>query len=478
MTNDITELLDISDDDSEVIDFHTDSNIKYVTVKKKPKEQYCPCCHSKLYSKGIFKRHPNNQVLQDGYMLDLTLLGRRWKCSNPDCNYTASDEFPFLESRKRTTKIIPILIIKELKDLNKSCAQVAREFHVSDTYVHQIFMQYVDMPRKKLTQIISIDEVFLNISEECKYALVIMDFVTGDILDVLPSRREKYTSSYFLSIPMAERDAVQFQISDMYNPYIKYTNRYFRNAKPICDSFHVLQWLLVLIGRYINDVKKRYQERDRKALEAKNQNSNKFIEKEADSDEVFILKKAKWVLLENQDNVTYIGPHYVYKLGRTVDTYQWEDLFLNLDSNFRRIKFLKDVYETFNNEYINDPDKAAARLDELIDMYQRCDLSIFRSFANLLKSYREPIINSFVYITAEEVEQSRKSIRRLSNGPIESYNNKPSGFRSDSHGLSNFSFVRNRLLWSAREDAAILAVPKSASEVHNYTGIKRGSYNK
>lgn len=44
--------------------------------------------------------------------------------------------------------------------------------------------------------------------------------------------------------------------------------------------------------------------------------------------------------------------------------------------------------------------------------------------------------------------------------------------------IDDFEFTRNRILWSYRKDAPILAVPKSAAEVHNYTGKKRGAYKK
>ncbi len=60
----------------------------------------------------------------------------------------------------------------------------------------------------------------------------------------------------------------------MYDPYVNYTNQYFSNAKIITDSFHVLQWLLHLINNYINEVKKRYQAKDRKRLEDKNHDNN------------------------------------------------------------------------------------------------------------------------------------------------------------------------------------------------------------
>ena len=68
-------------------------------------------------------------------------------------------------------------------------------------------------------------------------------------------------------------------------------------------------------------------------------------------------------------------------------------------------------------------------------------------------------------------------LRRLSNGPMESFNNIPSALRRQSHGIRNFEFARNRILWAIRDDAPINIVPLSDSEIHK-TEKKRGPYKK
>ena len=95
-----------------------------------------------------------------------------------------------------------------------------------------------------------------------------------------------------------------------------------------------------------------------------------------------------------------------------------------------------------------------------------------------VSKYHDSIVNSFRYVTASESGRYANKLRRLSNGPMESFNNIPSGYRTQSHGIDDFEFTRNRILRSYRKDAPILAVPKSAAEVHNYTGKKRGAYKK
>ena len=470
----ISQFFDIADENSTIIDMRIEGGTKFIVLEKNlDHNRLCPLCGHKLHSKGKFTRHPNNQILQDGYTLDLTLIGRRWKCTNPECSHTCSDQFDFVEKRKRNTQIIIYLILFELKDIQLSCRQVARRFNVSDTYVHQQFMRYINIPRKKLTKYICIDEVYLNTAPDCKYAMVIMDFITGDVLDIIRSRRKTVTESYFLSIPREERAQVEFLCCDMYQPYINYTSGFLWNAQPCIDSFHVLKWLLNLINNYIITVRKRYQKRDRELLKEKNLKSNKDYKTMEESREVYILRKASWVLLRNPSNWFYVEPRYNTKLRRYMDTYDWEREFLALDENFTAIRNLKDLYEEFNENFVNDLDGAAKRLDELIEIYSQSNIYIFRQFADLLKKFHDPIVNSFTYAKSEEIPEA--ALRRLSNGPLESFNNIPSALRSQSHGISNFEFARNRMLWTIREDAAIRFHPRSDEEIHT-TGKKRGPY--
>lgn len=480
VNNYITEILDLADEESEVIDCHTEGSTKFVTIQKIIKVMICPVCGYRLHSKGKKIRKPKHTVLQDGYVLDLTVIGRKWVCSNPDCNYTHLDQFKFIEPNKKTTKIMPIMILRDMKDIHLSCRQVAKRFNVSDTYVHDVFTQYVSLPRKPLTEMISIDEVYLNVDYDQKYAVVIMDFASGDILDIVESRRKEYMQDYWLSIPKDERDGVKHLISDMYNSYINYVGTYFVNSDSIVDSFHVLKWLLTLINHYISGVKKKYQERDRKVLEERNYKNNRDFETQKTSREVYILNHARWVLLMSGENITYKGRHYNKFLNQYLDTYDWQNMFLALDSKFKRIRDLKDLYEDFNGGYINDPIGAQARMDELIEIYSTCEISIFRQFSSLLTRYYDSIINSFNYTHSAEDNKYQDTLRRLSNGPMESFNNLPSSYRSQSHGIANFEFTRNRILWAYRDDAGILGTPKTLKEVHeeNKTNKKRGSYNK
>ena len=64
--------------------------------------------------------------------------------------------------------------------------------------------------------LLSVDEVCLDLDPNCRYALVIQDFFTGNPIDLLSSRRTNDTEPYFMAIPLAERASVKYLISDMY----------------------------------------------------------------------------------------------------------------------------------------------------------------------------------------------------------------------------------------------------------------------
>lgn len=46
-----------------------------------------------------------------------------------------------------------------------------------------------------------------------------------------------------MSIPLEERAMAKYLISDMYNSYINWVNRYFPNAFSVVDPVHVIQWI-------------------------------------------------------------------------------------------------------------------------------------------------------------------------------------------------------------------------------------------
>ena len=220
--NSITDLLDLEDTDITITDIQIQGQTKTLFLESKPVAHYCPSCGYKMHSRGIKQRKINHPILQDNYRLILILKQRRWRCTNPDCRYDTSETFKFVNRNRRTTNATDMLIVSAYQNLAESSVSISKRFHVSDTYAHDVFDRYVKLDRLPLTDAISVDEVFLDMDNDCKYALVIQDFHTGDPIDLLRSRRTNVTEPYFAALPMEERAAVKYLISDMYNQYITY----------------------------------------------------------------------------------------------------------------------------------------------------------------------------------------------------------------------------------------------------------------
>ena len=118
------------------------------------------------------------------------------------------------------------------------------------------------MKRPPLGEILSIDEIHLKNDRNIKYALVIHDFITGEPIDIISSRRQIVTEQYFASIDISERIKVKYLITDMCKPLVNYAGKYFPKAKVVVDSLNVVHWILNEIQKYIRTVTKQYLKRD------------------------------------------------------------------------------------------------------------------------------------------------------------------------------------------------------------------------
>lgn len=466
MNNDIMKFLNIEDKDIAITRILTNGNVKEIHLEKILKIEHCPACSSRMHSKGKYIRKINHPILQDGYQLKLIVTQRKWRCTNPQCNLYFNDQFNFISKYKQSSNITPYMILSEMKNIHITTSDVAKRYNISDTAVHYTFLQYLDIKRLPLPEILSIDEVFLDIDYKHRYALVIIDFNTLEIVDILPNRWEETTNAYFLSIPLEERKNVKYLICDMYNPYINYTKRYFPNSIAIVDSFHVVAWILKKINNYINDIKKKFQIRDRKLFEESCKKNNRPIDFKnlPASKEVYLLNNFKWLVLQNVENIDYQDkPRYNHKLKAYLNTYDYEKMFFQLDDNLRNIRHLKEKYIEFNNTKEKDLNKIDILLSNLINDYSLSTLTMFREFSVLLKDHKQEIINSFIYIIDDKGNE-----RRLSNGPMEGYNRTPKDFKRNSRGLSNFEYARSRLIWANRKNEPVLAIPKSKKEVYKF----------
>ena len=446
--NSITDLLDLEDNDIIISDIQIQGQTKTITLETPPVAHFCPSCGYRMHSRGIKKRTINHPILQDNYSLILILKQRRWRCTNPECLYDISESFKFVNKQRRTTNATDMLIVDAYRNLLETSASIAKRFHVSDSHAHDVFDRYVKLDRLPLTDALSVDEVHLDMDNNCLYALVIQDFHTGDPIDLLRSRRTTVTEPYFASIPREERNQVKYLISDMYNPYISYVEKYFPNAVPVVDSFHVLQWIIRSIDNYIRQLIKKYRQRDREYQDKLSYEQQRPVSLPP-SNEVYLLQKYRWLILTNQSNILYhsdprMDPHF----HALMNTYDYEDALFRIDPNLQAFRDLKEKYVQFNSRNGGNPIQARNELAPLIQEYKKSRFEIFRDFASLLEKYEDPIINSFIMV--QKIGNGKIYDSRLSNGPIESINRKVKDLKRIGRGFRNFEHFRNRFLYATR----------------------------
>lgn len=478
--NSFYQFLNIPNDGSfKITDIQIVDDVKFIHIFSILRPCFCPVCSARMHSNGLHIRKANHPILQDTFKLVLLVHQRQWICSS--CGKSINESFPFLERYAHSTNMTFFYVLEAMKDLNRSTASIARQFNMSDTQVHNLFTAHVDLPALPLSEAISIDEVFLDINSKARYAFVIMDFFTGEIIDIIQNRWMYTLHSYFQQIPSQNREKVKFIVSDAYQNYLMLPEYYFPNAVSVLDSFHVIKKLSGMLNSYINSVMKRYQERDKENLKKKNHDFNLDNETIKDSKEVILLRNYRWVLLKNKDQIDYSTKLYYHKLLQmNVDTYRIEAMFLALDKNFLRLRELKEMYIEFNDSIYLSKEDLKNNLDNLIHLYSASDQHIFRKFAQYLIDHKQAILNSFNILctTRRTHKESEEYYSRLSNGPMESFNRKPKDFKRNARGFSNFDYTRNRILWATRENPPYLGIPKTKEQVHVYKGKKRGKYKK
>ncbi len=301
-----------------------------------------------------------------------------------------------------------------------------------------------------LYEISDIDEIFSDIDNYKKYSLVLLDFISKEPIDIVFSRHTQDMLPYFYSIDINERKRVKYLIADMYKPYKSLVKSVFPNAKYVIDSFHIISFLIREINNYINSVKRPIRKKICEFNEISPLSSFEKKEFAQLKYQYNLIHKYSWVILKNRSDVhLYSQARNNISIGKVVDTEMIIQLYYAANEKFKFIFEMKELYIEFNSTVFNSIDDASVRLDELIILYSKSKLHFFRKFASLLKTNKVGILNSFTFI------HIGNTTRRLSNGPIESFNRKIKDSKRNARGYTNFDTFRKHILWSCRKDEPI-----------------------
>ena len=171
----------------------------------------------------------------------------RYKC--PKCGKTHTFPLEGIERNKVISNYVETAIKKEFFEV-QSFSTIAKRYDISTMQVIRIFDKFTEkVPRRPLPECLCIDEKHFESESGGKYAVVLSDFYSGEIIDVLENRQMPYLERYFSNISFSERSNVKVFISDMYDGYSRIKNRFFPKALFVIDLFHVVKNLATAINK-------------------------------------------------------------------------------------------------------------------------------------------------------------------------------------------------------------------------------------
>ena len=416
----ITNILNVDDKDIDSLDCIDDSNGNLtLTIKLLRKESdVCPACDKPGRIHGYNTKKLNHSIFANRKCI-IIFKQRRYKCV--DCDLTFSESNPFAKRNGKITHETKINVLKDLKRTNVTYNQVAGRYNITATEVQRIFDKHVNIEPHALPEALSIDEhYFPNSDYDGLYMFIMMDFRTGELIDIYPDRKKSYLISKFSAIKnrtyndkthTSELSRVKYISMDLNDYYRQVCKLYFPNAIICADEFHVIKNL----NDYFDNVRKRCR---------RNCDSDLYI---------YLLTKFECVLSVDAD-LDNIGK-YNRKLGRYINYRGIRELIFEAFPDIRIAYELKEDYISFNRTATLN--NAEIELEKLIEAFKNCSIKEYKAFSSLLINWEKEIVNSFIVIEG----------KRINNSFIESRNRQIGSLIYNANGLSNFKRIRNRIMY-------------------------------
>lgn len=212
-------------------------------LEQKDSERECPFCHShKVYKNVVII---NNDAINQIEFIRIKKI--RYLCK--ECGKTFTKKLTGIDAYNKIDERTKNLILAELLE-PASFTSIAKKYSVDLKTVINIFdSNTLVVPRKKMPEVLCIDEIHFEDSLDHKYIAIITDFNERNIVDIIRNRQMPYLREYFGEIPLAERQKTKVFISDMYEGYDTICRQYFPNAIHIIDLFHVVTQLTNALNR-------------------------------------------------------------------------------------------------------------------------------------------------------------------------------------------------------------------------------------
>lgn len=434
-------LLGLQPDDLEDFSVARDGNTVIINITLKRKPCICPTCGS---IHNYVKDYSSKNIIHSLFNFNDCIIKyreRRYTCK--DCGKIYHEPNPIKQPYHKISDATIASILKDCKRNNYTFTSIAEKNNVSASTVVRVFDRYIDMRPGHFPRVLSIDEFYKGRKWKDKFACMFINWETGNIIDIYPSRKKYKLYAHMQYVPKNEFDHVEYVSIDMNTTYKQYAHHYLKKATIMVDSFHVI--------KNINEAFKQVR-------------LHIMYKQDHNSVEYYLLKHWNWLLMMRNEDVEYNEPQFNKKIGYALNKRQILELILNIDPVLKAAYQWKEDYLYFNSNatLVN----ASKEYDALYNELTLLNINEYKEIVTMMSNWKEEIINSFILIDG----------RRISNGPIESINGRVKIILKNAYNFKNFERMRNKIMYCINKDARPLYTPKK--KTNKLPGNPRGKYKK
>ena len=335
-----------------------------------------------------------------GHKTILRLKKQRFLC--PQCRSSRLAQTALVKPHHFISKAV-YLEIHQLLMRRRSMTEIAFDLGISIPTVLRRLKGISFQRKRELPEVLLFDE-FKFLKSQIAFNMV--DGLSHQIIDVVPSRRLNALRDYFYDYPRALRKKVRLIVIDMYSPYLSLIKELFPNAQVSIDRFHIYQHL----GRAFNNTRIRIMKQ--------------FGTKSKEYRHI----KRFWKLLQKEE--ASLDYHYQYNASFRYVTSERDMIhkILNYDPT---LKFYYDLYQ------------------ETLDALKRKRADHLFHLIDRELTFTSPL-NDFFKKTFRTFKRFKKEIQHAltyhsSNGPMEGMNNQIKVLKRIAFGYRNFENFRTRI---------------------------------
>lgn len=375
-------------------------------------DRICPHCHSTNCYIKEYKRVKiyNNEVGDEKEIIYIKKI--RYKCRK--CKKTFTKPIRGINRYDIHTERMKNIVFNDLLE-PVSFSSIARRHSISLSETIKIFDDRVkEVPRLQMPEVMCIDEIKFSDSEFQKYVVVLTDFKTREIVDIIKSRQMPFLREYFSSISENERMKTKVFISDMYEGYDTICHQYFPKAIHIIDLFHVITQLTNAINRI------RVQVMNTEAH--KGSKEYNFMKKNW---QCFLCRKSK---IPNRD----------YTVKATGERIHYTDLvFSCIQLRFDLWEGYDCLQELFKYSLSYNFEEAVNFVERIVTKLEKTNNDLLKKVAQTYHKWRIEIANGLD-------KKSRQM--KYTNSIAEEKNNELTTIIKNAYGYNNFHRFRRRAM--------------------------------